>query len=430
MTPTVPVLDSDKEWAMIEAQLPDDWRELAKEAELVPKNPPPGAKVKDVADVESVLRLIFYHVATTASLRTTAAMGAAAAIITMSSVALHLWMKKIGPFVETLLERVTSTQDTFAAKRWAGYDIHLVDASTVQKPGAIKTTSRIHYAMRLTSLEPTQIIVTTEKVGETFKHFDSEDEQLYIGDRAYSNPPGIASMDSQGAHVLVRYNRSALPLYDSKGNSLDVFQCFRKLRKRGPVREWMATVHPANTAPIKGRLIMVRLPTDKAKEARERTQKEYRRKGRTLSSKALQAAEFVVVFTTIPKDRLNKDQVMELYRLRWQVELAFKREKSITGLDELPNFREDTIHTWICTKLLLSQIARRIAGPNVLLPNSSSPKPAAMYRPLLLNLEQDRLQEETSIATMLGPLAGGLLRESGQVSGATAYRNNRGESPF
>lgn len=385
------VVDLDREWSMIEKHLPENWRELADEAGLVPEHPPPGAKVLNVQDVESVLRLIFYHVATNTSLRTTTAMGVAANLIKLSAVALHLWMKKSGAFIGTLLTLVTTTRETFSAKRWAGYDIRVVDASTVQRPGAIGTTARVHYELQLTSLRPTQIMVTTEKVGETFKHFEAKRGQLFIGDRAYSNPPGIASIDEQGAHVLVRHNRSSLPVYDARGNRLSVFTFFKKLRKRNLVRDWVVYVHPDDTNPIKGRLCMVRLPKDKAEEARQRLRNEYRRKGRTLSSDALIATEFVVLFTTIPKTRLNKKEVMDLYGLRWQVELAFKREKSVTGLAELPNFREDSIETWICTKLLLSQIAQKIAraDENVVSENRLGPKSPTMLPFVFPNLEQE-----------------------------------------
>lgn len=389
--PETSVIDFDREWSMIEAQLPENWRELADEAGLVPAHPPPGAKVLNVQDVESVLRLIFYHVATNTSLRTTTAMGVAANLIKLSAVALHLWMKKSGAFLGTVLELVTTTRETFAAKRWAGYDIRVVDASTVQRPGAIGTTSRIHYELQLTSLRPTQIIITTEKVGETFRHFEAKRGQLFVGDRAYSNPPGIASIDEQGAHMLVRYNRSSLPVYNARGNRLSVFTFFKKLRTRNLVRDWVVYVQPDDTNPIKGRLCMVRLPKDKAEEARQRLRNEYRRKGKNLSNDALKAAEYVVVFTTIPQTRLNKKEVMDLYGLRWQVELAFKREKSITGLDELPNFREDTIETWICTKLLLSQIAQKIASAdeNVDSANSLGPKPPTTLPFVLLNFDHE-----------------------------------------
>lgn len=369
-----PEIDLDKEWAMIEAQLPENWRELADEARLIPAWSPGGAVVKDVNDVEGVLRLIFYHVATNASLRVTTAMGVAANIIEMSSVALHLWMKKIGGFMATLLDSMTTTRDVFAAERWAGYDIQIVDASSVQRPGACETTARVHYQLQLTSLRPTQIVVTDEHVGETFKHFEAAPGQLFMGDRVYANPDGVASITSQGADVLVRYNRGSLPLYDAQGTRMDIFEKFKKLSTRGSIREWIAYIHPSEGDRIRGRLCMVRLPADKAKEARERTRKEYSGRDKKITAKALRAAEFVTVFTTVPKERLSKKDVMTLYRLRWQVELAFKREKSIAGLHKLPNFRNDTIYTWICTKLLLSQIARKIASPKVVLANILNPK--------------------------------------------------------
>ena len=79
-------------------------------------------------------------------------------------------------------------------------------------------------------------------------------------------------------------------------------------------------------------------------------------------------ADFVVVFTTVPKERLSDEHILELYRLRWQVELHIKRDKSIAGLDQLPNYRPDTIYTWICAKMLLTQIARAIPTPDVAIP--------------------------------------------------------------
>ena len=79
-------------------------------------------------------------------------------------------------------------------------------------------------------------------------------------------------------------------------------------------------------------------------------------------------AGFVVVFTTVPKNRLSAQRVLELYGLRWQIELHIKRDKSIAGLDQLPNRRPDTVYTWICAKLLLVQIARKMASSQMAIP--------------------------------------------------------------
>ena len=60
---------------------------------------------------------------------------------------------------------------------------------------------------------------------------------------------------------------------------------------------------------------------------------------------------------------LSAEELIELYRLRWQIELNFKREKSIAGLDQLPSRLPETIHCWICAKYLGIELARRLAEP-------------------------------------------------------------------
>jgi len=158
--------------------------------------------------------------------------------------------------------------------------------------------------------------------------------------------------------VLVRYNRGTLPVYGIKGQRIDVLKRLSKLRTVGRVKQWNVWVHPQSSDRIPGRLCATRLPKDKAEEARQRLRKEY---GSNVTKEALKAADYLIVFTTVPRDRLSCKQVLQLYRLRWQVELHIKRDKSIAGLNELPNFRQDTIFAWICTKLLLVQIARKIS---------------------------------------------------------------------
>jgi hypothetical protein len=352
-------IDVAGDWAMVAAQLPKDWRSLGEE--LVPTGFPAYMGTK-VSDISQPLRLALYHVAANTSLKTTAAVGAAAGIIDMSSVALHKWMRRLGPYLSTLVARMTDAEMTFAPERWAGYDIVLVDASSVSRPGAEGTTARIHYALRLTSLRPVKIEVTDETGGETFRRFEPDLGELWMGDRGYANPPGIASVKERRADVLVRYNRGSLPLYDIHGQPLDVRQRLLRLKRPGVPRQWFAAVHGPAGAVIQGRLCAVRLPPDKAEEARARL---HREQGSAVTQASLDAAEYVVVFTTVPRSRLSAALVMELYSLRWQLELHIKRDKSIAGLDRLPNFRPDTIHSWLCAKLLVTQIARKIATPAV-----------------------------------------------------------------
>ena len=358
------------DWPMIESQLPSNWRELAATHGVTPKKRPAHLGTK-VTDVVVPLRMVLHHVATNTSLKTTAAIAAAAGLVDMSAVALHLWMRRFAPFLTALVAALTNVFRDFAATRWAGYEMVVVDASTVSRPGSKGTTVRVHYALRLTDLKIVEVEVTDEKGGETFKRFARvmKRGQLWIGDRGYANPPGVAAITKKGADVLVRVNRGALPLYDIYGSPLDLREKLSRL-KVGVPREWAACVHPdapkgkeaAILTAIRGRLCAVRLPPDKADEARTRLKRE---QGADLTSESLEMAEFVILFTTVPRARLVTDQLMELYGLRWQLELSIKRDKSVAGLDRLPNFRDDTIRAWILAKLLLIQVARKIATPEM-----------------------------------------------------------------
>ena len=128
------------------------------------------------------------------------------------------------------------------------------------------------------------------------------------------------------------------------------------------MKEWPAEIRTeldGEEMVIQVRLVAVRLPKDEAEEARKRVRKEY---GKKASAEMLEAAGYVALYTTVPAARMSAAHCIELYRLRWQVELLFKRWKSICGLDELPNFIEDTILSWVLTKILLVLILERMGA--------------------------------------------------------------------
>ena len=356
------------DWSVIESLLPQGWRGLALEMKLIkPKLPKHmNAKVTDIADV---LRLLFFRSASNCGLQTAAAAFAASGLLDISHVGLHYWEKNLGAYLSRLLgQLVGSSLAQFAPQRWAGYEIILTDATCVQRPGSKETTERVHRALRLPDLRVVGIKVTDIKGGESFRNFSPEEGQLWIGDRGYTNPPGIAWVKNAGADVLVRYNRGSLPLYDAAGQQMDVLSKVGKLRKAGSCREWQAFVHSADGGRITGRLCAFRLPADKADQARLRLRRE---QGADVTAQSLAMADFVVVFTTVAASALTCVQVLDLYRLRWQIELDFKRDKSTTGLDKLPNRLQCTIETWIYAKLILHQLLRKLADSGSAIPPSA-----------------------------------------------------------
>jgi IS4 transposase len=61
-----------------------------------------------------------------------------------------------------------------------------------------------------------------------------------------------------------------------------------------------------------------------------------------------------MVFTTLPATLLGASGVLELYRYRWQIELAFKRLKQLLKLGRLPHKTLDIARTWILAKLVVA----------------------------------------------------------------------------
>lgn len=357
--------DISEDWELVKAHLPEGWEELGREMRLIRERPKQlGAKIDDLG---VVLRLVFHQVAASASLRSTTALAAATQVVTIAAVSLHKWMKKLGPYLAKLLTRAVETA-SFEPEKWGGLDVIAGDATTVQRPGSKGTTARVHYALRLADMTARHIEVTDEHGGEKARRFRAEPGEVWLLDRVYANPDAVAAFREREAHLIVRLNRTSLPLYDKAGRRIDVMALLGETVVPGKVRQVRAVVH-AGDARIVGRLCWLRLPADKAQQARRRAKQEH---DGPCGEETLFAAEFVMVFTTVLNE-LTAAQVLELYRARWQVELEFKRDKSIRELDRLPNFLPETIYSWICAKLLLQLISVRIANGLTSASNSFPP---------------------------------------------------------
>ncbi|MTW21893.1 transposase, partial [Allochromatium palmeri] len=109
-----------------------------------------------------------------------------------------------------------------------------------------------------------------------------------------------------------------------------------------------------------GWLHAVRLPPEAAEAARRRCRQAAQRKGRTPREDTLFLAGWVMVFTTVPPETLDGPTVLALYRCRWQVELVFKRLKTLLDLDALRTKQNSLLgEVWIRGKLLYALVIER-----------------------------------------------------------------------
>ena len=94
--------------------------------------------------------------------------------------------------------------------------------------------------------------------------------------------------------------------------------------------------------------------------AQEKLMKEAQKKGRSLKPETLEYAKYVIVFTTYSEDSFSDIDVLEWYRIRWQVELVFKRFKSIAQLGHLPKHSDDSSKAWLYGKLFVALLTNNL----------------------------------------------------------------------
>jgi len=334
--------------------LPADFEELARQHKVL-ETQYGEAKIKTADDL---LRLILLHAGADLGLRQTVTLMAEAKGPAVSHVTLHKKMRLSAGYLRALVDRLTRGQET-APESWAGYDVVVVDGSSFSGPGAEGTDARLHLQLRLSGLEILKARIEDETVGESFKRFDWQPGQLAVGDRGYCNPPGVGHVVGQGADVLLRVNRGSFPMRDPGGDKIALMDWLRGLRGYSAQERLVVVDDHEHNRLIKGRLLACRLPAAEAEKARARVRREL---GPSVSPLDLEAAQYIVLFTTVPASRMPMRTCLDLYRLRWQVELTFKRWKSLCHFDRLPNYRDDTILSWLYAKMLLAVVMDRMAS--------------------------------------------------------------------
>lgn len=363
-----PRVDVTSEWDTIRSYLPEKYRELADEHKQV-QTQFGNAKIRTADDL---LRLVLLHAGADLPLRQTVAVMKAAGGPDVSHVRLHKKMLRATPYFRALVRAMVDMTPA-ASERWADYEVVTVDASAVCSAGAETTDARLHVQMRVTDLDFVTVRVEDVSVGESFKLFPWQPGQLAVGDRAYCNPPGIRAVVESGADVLVRLNRGTLPLCKPSREPFELVAWLRGLVSNRPSEtDVVIRDKKGKLTDLEARVIAIRLPVAQAEKARARLVREH---GSKVTDLERELASYVVLFTTVPKSRLDAELCLELYRLRWQIELLFKRWKSLCGFDRLPNYRDETITAWLYAKVLLALLMQRM-GASALSPPEKSPTPS------------------------------------------------------
>ena len=249
----------------------------------------------------------------------------------LSDTAIHKRLKACVPWVKALLGRLMGEA---AQPLLAGHlRFVIVDGSTVQGPGATGTQYRLHLALDLVRLEWAYSLVIDEHTGERLTHYPLQDGDVVLADRGYNQVDQWMDLADRGVGLVIRYNPHGLKLYTAEGKPVDL----EAVLQATTVTDLCLPVQVRNQRRhrLTGYLHARRLPPAQAAEARRRARAAAKKAGRQIQARTLALAGWVLIWTTVPPKVLPTATVMGLYRLRWQVELAIKRLKSLLNIDQL-----------------------------------------------------------------------------------------------
>jgi len=300
-----------------------------------------------------MLRMILAYCLGCCGLRATSAWAASIGLADVANTALLYRLRQSEKWLKTLVEQALTEA---APRPVGGRLIRIVDGTSVPQAGtAAKTTNklwRIHSAFSLPAERFDCFELTDEKGGETLDRIPVIPGEIRLADRAFAQPDRMAAVIEAGADIVVRAGWRGLRWLEAGGAPLDLLAVLEKGAADGQIDRpvWIGR----KGGPALGlRLIAVRKPPEAAEAARRKARRDAQREGYTVSQGTLAAADWVILVTSLDREAYPVADVLALYRLRWRIELAFKRLKSVIGLKAPPGIDERSAKPYVLAHLLM-----------------------------------------------------------------------------
>lgn len=345
----------DEDWNLLVTFFPANWKELALETKALK-----GLR-KDKSE-EKLLRTLLIHLACGYSLRETVVRARQAGLANLSDVALLKRLRKCQDWLCALCQALFAERGLGLAEA-NGFRLRLFDATTVKEPGRTGSLWRIHYSLQLPSLCCDHFELSGAKgkgTGESFMQFPIEAGDYIIADRGYSLATGIHYVDSRDAYVAVRLNPQSIRLTTPSGGLFPLLSHLGKMTETGAVGSWSVSVPGPDKHRVSGRICALRKTDEAIRISHKKLERRASKQGHKLRPETLVHAEYVIVLTTFPQQEFSAREVLEWYRIRWQVELVFKRFKQIAGLGHLPKHDDESAKAWLYGKLFVALLTEKL----------------------------------------------------------------------
>jgi hypothetical protein len=341
-----------QEWEQVIRILPADLEETAQAEQALRRR-------REVRSAQDLLRLVLAYALCDWSLRLVGAWATVMGMGSLSAVAVRKRLQRARKWLGTLV--VTYLFLVHLALARPDVQLRIVDATAISCPGSPGSDWRVHLSFNLAELRLDAVAITDVHGGESLARIVPQPGEILLGDCGYARRTGLCSALEEGSLFVVRTGWRQLPLRDANGATLDLICWLRRVPPSCAMAQ-RAVWLKASAAKDPLRLIACRLPPQAAEAARRRIRRRASKMGRQTKRGTLEAAAFFLVVTNLPEDLWNTEDVLALYRIRWQVEMAIKRLKGIWQLDHLRAQDPDLAQTYFLGKLLGALLADDLSG--------------------------------------------------------------------
>lgn len=345
-------------WRDVAAWLPSNIDELAAKTAGFRRR-------RGVRSASDLVRVALAYAVLDLSLRSVATWMATHRLGEVSDVAVLGRLRRGADFLGAVFASMLSRQLWAPPSREFPWRVRLVDATTVSAPGSDGADWRLHAGYDVARGVVDSVTITDGRGGEHLERIEPGPGEVLVGDRGYAHADRMLATLARKAHFVVRIGHSTVPLVSEGGQPLDPV-AFARRKRSGPgrpprvesahvlLRDDRERAHPL-------RLVVVRKSAEATRRERERIRREASRKGKSPTAKTVAAAAYTFLLTSLPASDVDAVTVAELYRVRWQVELMFKRWKSLLAIDAIRARDPDLARAYLYAKLIAAVLADTVA---------------------------------------------------------------------
>ena len=340
--------------------LPEGWAEKGKDLNVI-------KRYREIKSEEDLMYLGLFHTLNGTSILEMSAVAKTLKIGSLSDVAFMKNFEKCGDWFAALTDELCLQEvANFNVPEYLkNRNLKGVDTTVITEKGKTKRSYNLHYQMDIFKMSTVSYKLTDEKCGEKLTNFDFKENDIVVADRAYGTIQSISHCKKCGADFIIRLRTNCFNLYNDNGKEINLLDKISHLKNEESM-EFTCGINAKEQSKL--RICVKKKSEDACKKMSEKLKKKNAKKqyGQTEEAKALN--NYIIVATSIGYE-MSADEILETYRLRWQIEIFFKRLKSLMDVGELPKKREKSAFTWLLSKILIALLVEKIIAKGTFSPN-------------------------------------------------------------